>query len=916
MRALILRAAAHPWLVLALLFGVTLAFIPYLTQLQVHISAEAILKKDTDAWHRYLSAEARFGNEEVAIVVFRDDELLTDDKLAAIRGLLDELDALPFVARTQSLFNVPDIKSVDGYVTTQPFIDTLPLSADDAQRIPAAAHNNPLVRGNLIAADGNTLAINVTLTPANGDAHFEEKVTTTIESLIEPLRTRFDEVFQIGEAAIAMDITERLRHDQTRLLPLSVLVLLVALVVVLRRLSAALIPLCTAALSVVWTLGFLAVMQIPLNIMTSIVPALLVVIGSTEDIHLIAEYATGIREGRQRPAAIERMAEKMGLAILLTFATTYVGFLSIALNDIELLRQFGIAASTGLLFNFVITVLLVPVLLGKLGHRRSHSTPHARRQAVLARLAVGLMLRLRRQQNAVFIGAGLIAVIALVGALELRIDNSLLDYLDADAPLRTHADEVHQTLSGIHTFSIIVDGQIDNTFLQVKYLDALRKMQRIVDDAGVFDLSYSFADFVMLLNTAVDDEPAGELRFPDADDGVRELLLFVKPTDIAGYMTPNYATARILVRHNIASSEQLAREVAALREQFAAQIDPALHVNITGKGILSNEGIADMARGQLQSLLLVGVVIFCLVSVLFVSGRAGLIALIPNLFPVLILFGVMGFAAIPLNTGTSMIAAIALGICVDDTMHVMARFHEELRRRRSRRAALCAMLHAEAEPITATSMALMAGFLVFATSSFQPVEYFGLLSALVILIALLATFVLTPLLLGKAELLTVWDILSCDIQDNALRQSPLFAGMYVWQIKKLVLASEVRKLAAGERIIEEGTIGREIYLMLDGTVEACKRKSDGTVDRLRRMGVGELFGEVAPLSGCKRTADVVAVAPTRVLVLSWRRIERLTHIYPILAFRLFRNLTRIIGARLTQTTEYKGERETETSGPG
>jgi hypothetical protein len=252
-----------------------------------------------------------------------------------------------------------------------------------------------------------------------------------------------------------------------------------------------------------------------------------------------------------------------------------------------------------------------------------------------------------------------------------------------------------------------------------------------------------------------------------------------------------------------------------------------------------------------------------------------------------------------------MVAAIALGICVDDTMHVMSRFHEELKHHASRQTALEAMVRAEAVPIFATSIALAAGFAVFATSSFEPVVHFGLLSAMVILVALLATFILTPLLLGSSELLTVWDLLSYRIQKEALQRAPLFHGMYVWQIKKILLASEVRRFAPGDRIITEGDSGTEMYVVLEGAVEAQLRRDD-EVRALRQMGVGQLFGEVGPLSGTKRTADVVATSPTQLLVLSWGRIERLTRRFPLLAFRLFRNLTAIIGQRLRQTAEYRG----------
>jgi CRP-like cAMP-binding protein len=175
----------------------------------------------------------------------------------------------------------------------------------------------------------------------------------------------------------------------------------------------------------------------------------------------------------------------------------------------------------------------------------------------------------------------------------------------------------------------------------------------------------------------------------------------------------------------------------------------------------------------------------------------------------------------------------------------------------------------------------------------------------VILVALLATFVLTPLLLGSSELLTVWDLLSYKVQKDALQRSPLFQGMYIWKIKKILLASEIRTFGCDEKIITEGDEGSEMFVVLQGSVEAQKRTETGSIRHLRSMRVGDLFGEVGPLSGGRRTADVVALEEVQVLVLSWSRINRLTRRFPILAFRLFRNLTEIIGARLRQTSEYK-----------
>lgn len=907
MNRIIKFAAAHPWGVLALLATVSLLFSLHLGNLRIQVSAESMLEKGTPAWDYFVKTEQTFGTEDTAIVVLRDPAIFDPGKLARIRSVLRDIEALPQVTGSSSLFDAKNLKNIDDTIYIKPYLEELPGSEAETEQVIADATRNPLVLGNLISADGQTLAFNLHYRGDPNDPDFDNTLSQAIEQQIAPLRETLQTVYLVGSSVLRSDLTKKIRADQQVFLPLSVLVLLLTLAFALRRFNAALMPLITASLSVLWTLGFMAWLGIPVNIMTSIVPALVIIIGSTEDIHLLAEYAAGIDERLERPAAINRMADNMGIAVLFTFITTYLGFLSIALNDIQLLYQFGLVASTGLLFNFAITVLLVPVMLRWLGHRRARSLPTERRASGFQRFAAMLLVAAQKRRLAILSIAGTLGVAAILAATQVRINNNLMDYLDPQSDLYRNVERIHHELSGANAFSIVVDGRIDNTFLQVRYLEEILKIQAHLEQMEQFDRSFSFANFVTLVNSVMDDMVEGELLLPETDDMVREYMLFIKQRDVAAFVSPRFDRARILVRHNISSSDRLNEAVAELEQRIRDNVDPGLRVEITGKSVLSNKAVEEMARSQLQSLLLVGGVILVLVSMLFVSLRAGLIALLPNLFPVAMLFAVMALMDIPLNAGTSMVAAIALGICVDDTMHVMSRFHEELKRRENRQAALVAMIQAEAVPIFATSIALAAGFAVFATSSFEPLVHFGLLSAMVILIALVATFVLTPLLLGSSELLTVWDLLSYKVQREALQRSALFQGMYVWQIKKLLLSSELRRFAPGEAVIREGDAGKEMFVVLNGRVEAQRNREGKPCQHLRTFHVGELFGEVGPLSGGQRTADVVSLAESELLVLSWERIDRLTRMHPLLAFRLFRNLTRIIGARITQTTEYRME---------
>ncbi len=894
-------AASRPWLVLASLLLISLASTTQLSALRINISAESMLERDTPAWEFLLKTQETFGADDITVIYLSDLQLFTRENLLAIRSAVEQIGQLPFVERTTSLFSARNVKNENGYITTRAYFDRIPEAPLAIDGIRDQALANPLIRSNLLSPDGKAMAINVIYRDNDQDPELDQKATAALDRLLGPLQNKLDTVFHIGNPGIRDTLTGKIRHDQYLLLPLSLGVLLLTLTLSLRRLSGALIPLFTAGLSVIWTLGFMAALDIPVNIMTSIVPALIIVIGSTEDIHLLAEYLAGIRQGLSREKAIGFMARHMGLTILLTFITTYAGFLSITLNRIDLLFQFGLVASSGLLFNFIITITLVPVMLRAFGDRNIARKQDRLVPGMYARMAVGMLRLITRHRALTLYLTALICALSLVGASRLSINNNPMDYLEPESPLHTQADRVHRDLAGIHTFSIVLDSGIKDTFLQVKYLRELRKIQDRIGEMPMFDQSTSFADFIALVNRIMDDLAEEVDPLPEDDEIVREYMLFIQHHDVREYVSRNFGMAKILVRHNIGSSQALNQAVAQLHAYIATQVDPAFRVEITGQSVLSNQAVDSMAHSQFKSLLVLALVIMLVISILFLNLKAGFVALLPNLFPVIVLFGAMGFVGIPLNAGTSMVAAIALGVCVDDTMHLMSRYHQKIKLFKSVSQALRVTVEEEAVPIVTTSLALAAGFAVLTSSDFIPVAQFGLLSAMVILMALFSTFVISPLLLGNAELLTVWELLSLRVRKHSVCRSPLFLGMNTWQIKKVLLTGEIRDFASNEQVYHKEQSGTELYLVLNGRVEYRLLGDDGSVNSLGQRLPGQIFGVVAVLTSKRRSVDVVAMEPSQVLLLNWERISRISRTFPLIALKLYRNLSTILGDSLSES---------------
>lgn len=897
MNAFLTISARFPRLTLLLLLLVTMAAASQLPRLQVDISAQSMMVKSDPLWLSYQQSLKTFGSDNVVILYVQDENLFSPQKLASVRALLGQLEALSFVKGSSSLFNAPHVREVDDYIVTTPFLAEIPDEQAVLDDILSAARRNPLVVNNLLSAASPALAINLYL---DGAIHYpgrDAEITRAIQAQLDPLTGQFDALFQMGSSYVRDAISQQIKQDQRFILPAALAVLILILGFSLRRANCAIVPISTALMSIVLTLSIMAMLGIPVNVLTSIVPALLIIIGSTEDVHLLAEYHAGIQQGLSRSESVNRLPASQSTAILLTFITTFVGFLSITVNDLELLTQFGWVVSMGLLINFIITVLFIPAYLQLLGGRKRRS---AGAYSLYQRFALAIFHVVIRFKKTMLVLLLLIGGLFAWGAQYLQINNNTMGYFAVDSEINQRSRRIQQQLSGMQTFSIILDSSIEGTFLKVRYLEDVRSLQQFIEQRGVFDKSFSFADFIMLTNKVM--EGTAELSMPHEDDLVRSYMGLVPLDSVKSYVSADFSSSRILVRHNLSSSRELAAELAILQGFINEQLKTRLSVQFTGESVLTNRAGDSMAIGQIQSLLLMVVVIFLLVSLLFIDIRAGLLAIVPNVFPVIILFGVMGFLDIPLDTGTTMVAVIALGICVDDTIHFLSRYHFFTRGSQDIERALLKTVAHEATPIITTSLALALGFATLTLSSFQPLVNFGALSALVMLLAMFSTFVLTPILLSYTRLITVWDMLSLGLKSSVLMHSGFFKGLKSFELKKAILSGNILQFSPGEILVEQGQEASDMYVILEGQAVVTRKEEDGSVHTLGSIGPGDLFGEIALLADNQRMARVTSVGLVKVLVIEWDSISHLGRFHPRISMKLFRNLSAVISKRMANPT--------------
>lgn len=246
-----------------------------------------------------------------------------------------------------------------------------------------------------------------------------------------------------------------------------------------------------------------------------------------------------------------------------------------------------------------------------------------------------------------------------------------------------------------------------------------------------------------------------------------------------------------------------------------------------------------------------------------------------------------------------MAAAIAIGIAVDDTLHFMLRYNQELKFVKSHAQAMRNTIYSESLPVLATSIALIAGFLVFSFSTFEPIRQFGLLGALVIGAALIADFIITPLAISSLRLVTIWDIMSLSIRRQVLAKSILFKGMKPWQIRQFILSGNILEFAENESIFRIGDTSSAFYLLLTGEVEVCLLSSDvDDCNPLEKFVPGDVFGDVALFANIPRKTEAIARKPSTVLVLTKEGFESTTRHRPVISAHIFGNLTKDISRRM------------------
>jgi predicted RND superfamily exporter protein len=817
-----------------------------------------------------------------------------------ISRLTHRLEGVDDVVNVVSLTNALTVRGSEFGIDIESWDDVADGSPGQLDAFREYIMSNPMYAGSLVANDAKATAILVSLADKSG-YDFLSRVDKDVREVISA-EAQDKQIWVTGAPVLNLVTTSTLLRDMLRIPVLVVLVMALVLALCFRSVAGVLVPLMSVGIAVTWALAIISMLDYTLNIVTVLAPTLLMIICLSYSVHVVAEFLELARQAPDRRNNFDEALRSVFLPVIFTGLTTAIGFLSLTLSPLAAINEFGILAVIGILMAMLVTLTFTPAILTVLSLPGNRPAPAQQplQYTHFERFALWIGDLVARYRITVFSVAGVFFIFALAGMSNIRVGIEYITNFAPESPVRQAYEKANTLLGGANLFYVVIETGNRDAVKEPVNLRAIKELQIWLNEQNEIGGSVSIVDYLELLNSAFNDNDPAKRLIPETKKEIGQLLFFGANDELETLVDSRYRMANVVVRTRAVNSDDLSDLVERVNTRLRL-LPGHLQATVTGTPVLFDNVLDQVIRGQLKSVFAALIIVYGVLVGMFLSFRVGLIALIPNILPIVAYFGALGYLGISLNPSNSLIAPMVLGIAIDDTVHYFARFNEFMRKTTDSRHAAIESLRIVGRPVTYTSLALCLGFLVLTGSELKMQEQVGLMACFALAFAWLTDFTLTPALCSRLRIATIWDALTLDLGKSPQETIPLFKGLSNFQARIVARMASIREFSADERIIEIGQPGNEMYAVIDGRLQASIEGKDGRVN-LDSHTRGDVVGE-AGLFYAKRTANVDTVEDSRLLCISQNDLNILRRRYPRIAAKVFHNLNEILATRLVSATE-------------
>lgn len=704
-----------------------------------------------------------FGEEGNVILIGTQDSLLfTPDKFEAWSRLKDSLSKFSEIDYS---FGITDLQMLKKYKNQQvfKFVDILKRSNNHSKNDLIAFKNKlfkelPVYEGVLYNKKHKTVqtAFYLKKQIVNQKAR-RDFIIDKLIPIIDEFEEKNDIKVRVSGMPYVRTLNSKYIGDEIGIFIIgALLVTLIIFYLFFRSFRATFIAMITVSVGVMWAFGFLGLLGFEITILTSIIPPLIIVIGIPNCVFLINKYQQEIEKHGNQARSLQRVIARIGNATLMTNLTTASGFATFIFIDSELLQEFGILASINIVAIFLLSLFIIPIAYSYMPSPKEKHLKHLRKRWINS-IVQKIEHIVRHHRPGVYFSTVGILILSIIGIYQIKISGSMLEDMPKNAEFYEDIKFFEDRFNGILPLEVLIDAKKEK---QITKLSTLKRMERLRQSIQEFE---QLSEPISILKLAkyskqafYNDNPK-YYQLPSRQERTF-ILPYVKSlenqsTKFDSYMSEDGRYARMTTYMKDVGTEEMERIEAILKPKINA-IFPSdkYDVTLTGKALIFQKGTRYLVMNLFISLGIAIFLIALLMAWMFKSFRMIMISFIPNLLPLLITAGMMGFLSIPIKPSTILVFSIAFGISVDDTIHFLAKYRQELKFRNwSIKRSVYPALRETTVSMFYTSIVLFFSFSVFMVSGFGGTVALGGLVSATLLFAMMANIILLPSLLLSLE---------------------------------------------------------------------------------------------------------------------------------------------------------------------
>lgn len=754
----------YRFVVIALTLLITIVAVIQAKNLEIIIDPNTMLPQS----HPYVTTskqvEKIFGSKYIVVVGVtpKEGDIYQPAVLEKIQGMTAAFLQTPGVVKENLLsLSSKRVKNIVGSaegMEVKQLMSSIPTTVGQLMALREAVEKNPVYINSIVSTDGKTAAINVEFKDEPGGFR---AIMNKVEAIVEHERDPRFEIIVGGLPSFLASI-EVYSERMAFLFPISILILGLVLFEAFRTKQGLILPLVTASLAVAWGVGVMGASGIPMDVFNSATPILILAVATGHAVQMLKRYyeeyfrlreTTELSLKDANNQAVISSLVRVGPVMIVAGVVASLGFFSLVVFEISTVRTFGIFTGIGVLAALILEMTFIPALRSVLAppsdaerQREKNRRIWDKATGVIANWVTG------PSRGRMYAGVLLFVIIAIIGMGRVMVDNSIKSYFSPDLIFEKNDKALNEHLGGTNTLYLLVEGPGDDAIKTPKILQAMEELQRFLEKQPYVGKTVSLADFIKRMNQAMHGDDPAYFKIPDNQELISQYLLlysmYGEPGDFDSYVDYGYRSANLTVFLKTDSSAYIEKLIEKINAFTAVNFNNNVHVGIGGsvpQGAALNEV---MVYGKILNILQIAGVVFIISSLIFRSLVAGMLVLLPLVVAVLTNFGLMGWSGIPLNTSTSLISAMAVGIGADYAIYLIYRLREELMKGVEEITAARNVIATAGQAILFVAIAVSAGYGVLLFSiGFNLHKWLAILVAAAMVMSSLSALLLIPALI-------------------------------------------------------------------------------------------------------------------------------------------------------------------------